>query len=179
MTDSPSESRMTHSLHHDHITFEFSEDSTPDSWWINLQLLYPDDTGEHLAEIGMTDVEAMDLVHDLVSMVIRGRVQFNVEAAVQERFEEELEKARHDMPADLFNDLGGHLANSSSRDALFLLERLRARYGGSTRRRLGLDAPKVVTSEEAEAKLAVADRIKNLPSREDPAFWRDEHDESL
>lgn len=174
MTDSPSESRVTHPLHHDDVMLEFSEDSTPDSWWINLQLLYPDNTGEHLAEVGMTDVEVMDLAHDLMAMVINGRVKFSVEAAVQERYEEEIEKARHDMPAELFNDFAEFLlARPSDPKSLFLLERLRNRYGASTRRQYGLDQP------DDAGKAAVAERLRHLPGRDDPKFWQTEHDKNL
>jgi hypothetical protein len=140
MTDSPSEStRTTHYLHADAVMFEFEEDSTPDSWWIGMQLLYPDDTGEHLAQVGMTDREALDLAEEIIHQVVQGQVKFGVEAAVQERYEEEFEAARHDMPADLFNDLADHLMASSKTEAIFLLERLRNRYGASTRRKFGLE----------------------------------------
>lgn len=171
MSDSPGEStRITHHLHgHEHVAFEFSEDSVPDSWWINMQLLYPDDSGEHLAEVGMTDVEAIDLVEDLLGMVVRGRVEFNVEAAVQERYEEELEAARHDMPAELYNEIASALMDSPNPEALFIVERLRSRYGASTRRNYGLDQ---ITEPERS-------QVRDVKAYRDPNFWRDEHDESL
>jgi hypothetical protein len=171
------ERRITHALHHDHITLEYSEDSTPDSWWINLQLLYPDAPGspvvEHLAEVGMTDVEVMDLVHDLVAMVIGGRVKFNVEAAVQERYEEEIEAARHDMPADLFNELAEFLLRhpGGNNGGLFLLERLRSRYGASTRRNFGLDQ---VTPPAPEPT-----HVRDVKEYRAPGFWETEHSENL
>lgn len=174
--DSPGESgRITYGLHANDIMLEFSEDSVPDSWWINLQLLYPHDSSdpivEHLAEVGMTDVEVLDLAADLVKMVIDGRARFDAEAVVQERYEEELEKARHDMPADLFNELTEFLLRhpGGNNGGLFLLERLRSRYGASTRRAFGLDQ---ITNPEPT-------RVRDVKEYRAPGFWDTEHSEKL
>lgn len=67
---------------------------------------------------------------------------FPNEDQFEEMASEVAEIARHDMDADLFNELAELLMTHPHRRALFALERLRSQYGASTRRHLGLDPKK-------------------------------------
>lgn len=55
--------------------------------------------------------------------------------------ERALERARHDMPAELYNELVSLLISKGTSDTrcLKMADWLRTRYGAATRRRLGLD----------------------------------------
>ena len=75
----------------------------------------------------------------LVFANIPEKIEFEV--GFDQWHEEELERASHDMPAELFNDLSEFLLHTGEHggESLRLLDRLRERYGKSTRKRLGLD----------------------------------------
>jgi hypothetical protein len=60
-------------------------------------------------------------------------------ATVTELVDEAVHLAHHDMPAELFNEIAGLLINHPNGASLYTLEKLRNRYGASTRRALGLD----------------------------------------
>lgn len=59
-------------------------------------------------------------------------------ASVTELVDQAVELAHHDMPVDLFNEVAALLLSHPDPKALFAVERLRSRYGASTRRALGL-----------------------------------------
>lgn len=60
-----------HSFNNQDWDVEFSEDSTPDSWWIQLDMR--DETHEVAARLSLTDVEALALADALTTKVLAGR----------------------------------------------------------------------------------------------------------